>query len=264
MKHIYKLMLVLIVIAIVLTACGPQKPANKLEAVKQAGKIVVGTSADYPPFEFMNKDKNDFDGFDIMYIREIGKRMNLKVEIVDMPFDSLIAAVQEGKIDMAIAAFNYDEERDKKVDFTDFYYTTKDCFMVGEGSGITIKTKEDLAQYILAAQTGTTEDSWFKENMVDTKLVPEDKYFSYDRADQGALDVKSGRVQVMMADCNPAYALAKQLGGISVQETDIVQPPALGMVIPEGAKELAAELNKYIKAMQDDGTVTKFAEEYFK
>jgi polar amino acid transport system substrate-binding protein len=70
--------------------------------------VVVGTSADYPPFEFVD-EAGITTGFDVELMNEIGKRMGVTVEWTDMPFDSLIAAVQEGKIDMSIAAFNYDE-----------------------------------------------------------------------------------------------------------------------------------------------------------
>ncbi len=55
-----------------------------------------------------------------------------------MPFDSLIAAVQEGKIDASISAFNYSEERDKIIDFSDAYYTSEDAFTVADGFAGTI------------------------------------------------------------------------------------------------------------------------------
>jgi ABC-type amino acid transport substrate-binding protein len=132
MKRIVTVVLLIALLALLASACGPSKPANELEKVKQAGKIVIGTSADYPPFEFVDESGN-MVGFDIDLANEIGKRMGVEVEIVDMPFDSLIASVQEGKIDISIAAFNYTEERDKTVDFSDAYYYAEDGFLVVEG-----------------------------------------------------------------------------------------------------------------------------------
>jgi len=111
----------LVAISLLLTACGGGA-ANHLAAIKKAGVIKVGTSADYPPFESVDANGNKF-GFDVDLMTEIAKRLDIKLEWVDMPFDSLIAAVQEGKIDASISAFNYSEERDKTIDFSDAYYT---------------------------------------------------------------------------------------------------------------------------------------------
>ena len=112
MKRVVVFISLLAAIGLVLSGCGPAKAANHLEAIKQAGTIKVGTSADYPPFESVDANGNKV-GFDVELMTEIAKRLGVKLEWVDMPFDSLIAAVQEGKIDASISAFNYSEERDK-------------------------------------------------------------------------------------------------------------------------------------------------------
>jgi ABC-type amino acid transport substrate-binding protein len=67
-----------------------------------------------------------------------------------------------------------------------------------------------------------------------------------------------------MADCVPANALAAQTGGLKVIENNLTEPAPIGMIIPDGAKELQAELNKQIKSLIDDGTIDKFAQQYFK
>ena len=156
--------------------------------------IKVGTSADYPPFEFVDGSGNK-TGFDVDLMTEIAKRMGVKLEWVDMPFDSLIAAVQEGKIDASIAAFNYSEERDQNIDFTEQYYLSEDAFIVGEAFADTIAAPEDAAKYKVGVQTGTTQDSWLTENLVDTGMLSEENLFRYDRADQAALDLKNGRIE---------------------------------------------------------------------
>lgn len=111
MKLTWKVLAVVVLISLVFSACASQA-ANRLEAIKAAGVIKVGTSADYPPFEYVDANGNKI-GFDIELMEEIARRMGVKLEWVDMPFDSLIAGVQEGKIDISISAFNYTEERDQ-------------------------------------------------------------------------------------------------------------------------------------------------------
>ena len=87
MKKILFLGSIIMVLAFMLTACGPKEPANHYEAITQTGKMVVATSADFPPYEFVDEDGN-ITGFDVVLIKEMGARMGLEVEVIDMPFDS--------------------------------------------------------------------------------------------------------------------------------------------------------------------------------
>lgn len=95
--------LVLVVLTAALIAgCAGQKAESVLDKIKTSGKVVVGTSADYAPYEFVD-DAGKITGFDVELMEEIAKRMGVELVWTDMPFDSLIAAVQEGKIDMSIS-----------------------------------------------------------------------------------------------------------------------------------------------------------------
>jgi polar amino acid transport system substrate-binding protein len=251
----------LALLLLIATACGPSEPANQLEAVQQAGKIVMGTSADYPPFESYD-EAGEMIGFDVDLMKEIGARMGIEVEIQDLPFDSLIASVQEGKIDIAVAAFNYTEERDKSVDFTDAYYYAEDGFLVAETFAGEITAPEDAADYILGVQTGATADSWVTENLVDTGLMSEDNLFRYERMDQAALDVKNGRIEILITDYIPAQALAEAVGGLKVVYHEEISTGPVNIITPEGSTELTGELNKIIQAMLDDGFIEGLAKEH--
>jgi len=252
----------LIVMSIVLTACASSASGSHLDAIKEAGTIKVGTSADYPPFEYVDASGKK-TGFDIELMEEIAKRMDVKLEWIDMPFDSLIAGVQEGKIDASISAFNYTEERDQVVDFTDPYYNGEDAFTVAEGFTGVIEDPEDVAAYKVGVQTGTTQDGWLTDTLVGGGLMPEGNLFRYERADQVALDLKSGRVDVMMADYIPAKALAEQLGGLKIAFVGVVSSGPMNIVIPQGDTELAQEMNTIIKQLLDDGFITELAIKYF-
>jgi polar amino acid transport system substrate-binding protein len=247
--------------ALALSACAPEKPANHLEAIKQNGVIKVGTSADYPPFEYVDSSGN-MTGFDIDLMNEIGKRIGVKVEWVDMPFDSLIAAVQEGKLDTAISAFNYSAERDETIDFTDPYYTSEDSFMVpADFSGAVVKP-EDVVAYKVGVQTGTTQDSWLTDNLVATGQLPEGNLFRYDRVDQAVLDLKSGRIDVLMSDYVPAQALAKQQGGLEIVYHGVLSSGPMNIVIPEGDAALASAINTIIRQLHEQGIIDKLAIQY--
>src|SRR5512134_3207348 len=168
MKRVVVFVSLLVAVSLVLAGCGASKAANHLEAIKKAGVIKVGTSADYPPFESVDESGNKV-GFDIELMTEISRRLGVELEWVDMPFDSLIAAVQEGKIDASISAFNYSEERDQMIDFSDAYYTSEDAFTVAEDFAGTIAGPEDIYTHKIGVQNGTTQNDWL------TALVDEGK-----------------------------------------------------------------------------------------
>jgi polar amino acid transport system substrate-binding protein len=251
----------LVAISLLLSACAGGA-ANHLSAIKKAGVIKVGTSADYPPFESVDANGNKV-GFDVELMTEIAKRLGVKLEWVDMPFDSLIAAVQEGKIDASISAFNYSEERDKTIDFSDAYYTSEDAFTVADGFAGTIAKPEDVASFKVGVQTGTTQDSWLTDNLVKDGALPEENLFRYDRVDQAMLDLKNRRIEVMMSDYVPAQALAKQLGGLNIVYHGVLSIGPMNIVIPQDDTELQKAINDIIKQLQDEGFIDKLAVKYF-
>ena len=262
MKRSMFFVAVLVALSLLLTACGGTSAANHLDAIKQAGVIKVGTSADYPPYESVDSNGNKV-GFDIELMTEVADRLGMKVEWVDMPFDSLIAAVQEGKIDASISCFNYSEERDKMIDFSNAYYTSEDAFTVADGFAGKIEKPEDVASYKVGVQTGTTQDTWLTDNLVAQGLLSEENLFRYDRVDQAMLDLQNGRIDVMMSDHVPAQVLVKQLGGLNIAYHGVLSTGPLNIVLPEGDKELQTAINDTITKLQSEGFIDDLAVKYF-
>jgi polar amino acid transport system substrate-binding protein len=275
MKKGLTLFVLVILLAGIVSACQPQAaapqattppepaaPASKLDAIKTAGKIKVGTSADYPPYESVDS-AGAYVGFDIELMAAIAEGMGVQLEWVDMPFDSLIAAVQENKIDLSISCFNYSEERDQQVDFSEAYYTSEDAFVVGKDFTGTIAKPEDVVAYKVGVQSGTVQDDWLTTNLVDTGLLKAENLSRYERVDQAALDLQAGRVDVLMADYVPANALVKQFEGFNIVLKAVLSTGPLNIVLPEGDAVLKAEVDKQIAALQASGKITELAEKYF-
>jgi len=279
------IMLAFIAASLVMSACGgapaaqptqpaaqptqptaqPTQPAaqtdGKLAQIRAAGKLIVGTSADYPPYESIDENGN-FVGFDMDLIRAVGEKLGVEVEIRDMPFDSLIASLQEGKIDAVIAAMQATAEREEKVDFTIPYRMTKDAFIGAGNTTLTLNKPEDAAGLTIGAQTGTVQEGWIQKNLVATGLTPADKVFSYERADQAALDLASGRLQLVLMDAEPALELAKQNGLKVLLITEETAEGGKSIAIPEGASDLKAELDRIIQQLIDDGTVKQLQDKH--
>ncbi len=244
MKRLNLVMIVVIALALVLSACGGAQPT----------KLVVGTSADYPPYESKDTATNEFVGFDMDLIREVGKRIGMEVEIVDMPFDSLIAAVQEGKVTAVIAAMQKSAEREEKVDFSEGYHTQQDAFLVKGDSPITMTKPQDAAKLKIGVQTGTLQEKWAVDNLIPLGTT-EDQIFRYERVDQGALDVASGRIDVLFINADPAAELAKNQGlKVALVTGDTVAAPQ-AIAVKKGSADLLKKINDALAAMQKDGTI---------
>ena len=230
------------------------------DRIQESGRIVVGTSADYPPFEFYT-DEFLLDGFDIALVYEIGNRLGLDVEIKDMAFDGLGAALQVEQVDMAISAISFTSERDAEVDFSNIYYVSEDAVLANAESGIdSIPSEEQLADVRVGAQTGTVYDNWLQTNLVDTGRMPQENLILYQNIDKAVEDLAQGLIDLVVLDLEPAE-LAEERGGVNVVGQGLNRQ-RFAMAVPNGASTLQSQLNQALFQLQGDGTVTRLLGDY--
>lgn len=140
----------------------PQQ-TTKIKTIKP-NVLTIGTNATLTPFEYLNEN-NQIIGFDIDLIKHIANKLDLKPEIIDMPFDAIIPAVESGKIDLGIAAITKNEEREKVVNFTNPYYISNQSILILNETKM--ETEADLDNKTVAVQQGTisqdTIESLIKE-----------------------------------------------------------------------------------------------------
>ena len=127
MKKIVCIVLAAVMAMALLTACAPQEAEEqtKLDAIQEAGVLVVGTSPDYPPYEFIVAGEDgsmETVGIDIWIAEDIAEALGVELKIEAMDFAGLDSALQMGTIDMIMAAYNPTEERAEIMDFSDVYY----------------------------------------------------------------------------------------------------------------------------------------------
>jgi polar amino acid transport system substrate-binding protein len=262
MKKIIKVVVLISALALVLGACAPKAPANRLGAIQQAGKIVVGTSADYEPWEY--KDENDnFAGADMDIMREIASRMGVDVEFQDLGFDALVTAVQEGKVDAAIAAMAATDDRRASVDFSMVYYAGDNVLLTTADSGIAFNDPKEIAKYKVGTQSGTIMYYWLEDNLVEPGLMSDDNISVYERNDQLALDLKAGRVDLALMDLEPGkqYMADPEFGFVEVWRGPM-DPNGQAIAIMKGETDLKAELDKNIQAMLNEGFIRDTLDKY--
>lgn len=106
-------------------------PYISRDVARANGTLIVATNAEFPPYEY--HESNQITGIDIDIMRAISDELGMDLQIEDMAFDSIIAALSSGKVDIGASGFTITEDRKKNVNFTDSYITTKQVIIVQDG-----------------------------------------------------------------------------------------------------------------------------------
>ena len=158
MKKAIALLLALVTL-LSLTACAGKEDtaSSALDQIKQKGELVVGTSADYPPYEFHTEvdGKDTIVGFDMEIAQAIADKLGVPLKIVDMSFDNLLMSLANDEFDLVIAGLTADEERRKTTDFSDPYLESKNLILVRAEDADKYASLDDLKGVKGGAQTGS-------------------------------------------------------------------------------------------------------------
>ncbi|EKQ50574.1 MULTISPECIES: ABC transporter substrate-binding protein [unclassified Clostridium] len=246
-------------ITISMVGCGSSSTAkkqNSLEAIKAKGKLVIGTSADYPPYEFHKEvdGKDKIVGFDIDIANELAKDLGVQVEIKDMAFDGLLVALQSDKIDMVFAGMTPTDERKQNADFSDIYYTATHRFILRSGEETSIKSMDDLKGKKIGVQKGSIQEGIAKDNFDAANIK------SLDKVTDLVLDLKNNKVDAVLAELPVAEINVQKNEGIAIAKDLVVKDPDGGSAIAmkKNSPELQAEVNKTIKRLQDEKKIDQF------
>ena len=212
----------------------PTQPAeNSWARIQAAGKMVVATSGDYPPFAFYDA-QYQLDGFDVALLKEIGIRLNIPIELKDIAFDGLGNAIQLGQIDLAAAAISITPERQAVFDFSNVYFNSSTSVLANQNSPLTSITSPDqIVSLRTGVQNKTVFQGWIQENLVDTGQMPASNLLIYQRADDAVNDLKAGRVDVVILDQAAADAYVAA-GGVKLVGQNLNQQ-LFGIALAKGA-----------------------------
>ena len=239
---------------------GEVAPADtSWEEIRATGRMVVGTSADYPPFTYYTGQEL-IDGFDIALMNEIGGRLGVQVEYRTYAFDTLMDALDRGQIDAAIAALSASPERAATLDFTNPYFVTRDAVLAYFTSPVAIDSLQDLAGYRVGVQQGSVYEHWLRRMLVDTGLTAAGNLVAYATIDAAVSDLTARRIDFVILDLPPAMMLERQVGlkvagqGLSEQ--------AFAVALPKGATALRAEIDRAIGQLRGEGRIVELAWRY--
>lgn len=217
--------------------------------------LTMATNATFLPFEYY--EEGAIVGIDAEVAAAIAEKLGMELEIMDMEFGAIVAAVQSGKTDMGMAGMTVTEDRLENVNFSITYATGIQVIIVPEGSPIT--SIDDLfaegAEYLVGVQQDTTGD------VICTEDFGDDRVMRYNKGTDAVLALTTGRVDCVIIDNEPAKAFVAANEGLSILETEYAVEDYAICVAKENT-ELLEQIDTALTELIEDGTVQTIIDKY--
>ena len=247
MKKIIALVLATLMIVCMFAGCGAK--GKTLAQVQEAGKLVVATSPDFPPFE--NLEGGKVVGIEVEIMELICKELGVELVIEQINFDAVLTGVQTGKYDCGMSGISVTPKREKNTLFTVPYCLAAQCIVVKADSSIA--SKADLEGKKIAVQTGTTAAEF---------CSAEGYELSQFEANQDAkLALTQGKVEAWVVDDLTAAEMCKGDDSVKILNENMTTEP-YAFAFAFGSEDLVAEINKTLEKLIADGTIASIFEKY--
>ena len=225
-----------------------------------AEKFIVGTSADFPPFEWVSA-KGEMIGFDLDVMRMIAVLEGYETEIQDIAFDSIIPAVIAGKVDIGASAFTITAERAQVVDFSSPYWTSDQAVLVRVDSELNIVTALMPGRKV-AAQRGTTGAFWVEDNLIAKGVAVE--LVLYETYSEAIMDLLAGRLDAVVQDQPAAEQVVLQYPGQITIAGVIKTYEQFGFLVAKGdPKGILPRIERGMQKLKETGAWDNLVAAYF-
>lgn len=266
MKQMVSALLLAAVLLLTLCACGSNSAgsstassataasADKLNTITN-GVLTLATSADFPPYEYYEGDT--ITGIDVEIAQAIADKLGLTLQIEDMDFNTIVAAIQNGKYDIGMAGLTVNEDRSAVVDFTDSYATGIQAILVPEDSPITSVDDllNNIGTYKIGVQLSTTGDIYACDDFGSENVE------EYTKGADAVLALTTGKIDAVIIDKEPAKSFAAANTGLKLLDTDYTVED-YAIIVQKGNSALKDAINKALAALKEDGTIQAIIDKY--
>ena len=267
-----------LILAVLMVATGVIAFAS---CAKEENVLVMATNAAFPPYEYKDGDK--IVGIDAEIAQAIADKLGMTLKIEDVEFGSVLTGVEMGKYDMGMAGITVTDERKEKMDFSNTYATGIQVIIVKDGSAIT--SLDDLfvfdeegnptalknTEIKVGVQQDTTGDiysscavdGWGFNDLNEDESIKTDRVVRYKTGAEAVAALKSGKVDMVIIDNEPAKSFVEANEGIHILEGDneyAVEDYAI--CVKKGDSELLAKINKALDELKADGTIAAIINKY--
>ena len=229
-------------------------------AAAYADTLTMATNASFPPYEYY--DGENIVGIDAEIAAAVAEKVGYELEIQDMEFDSIIAAVQSGKADFAMAGMTVTEDRLQMVNFSDSYATGIQAVIVKTDSPVT--TVDDLfaegANHTVGVQLSTTGDIYTSGDIEEAGLGTVQRF---PNGNEAVMALLNGKIDCVVIDIEPAKAYVAANEGLKVLDTEYAVEDYAACFAKENEDTLA-KFNAALKELTEDGTIQSIIDKYIK
>ncbi len=234
------------------------------QAVKDKGSIQVGTDAAYAPMEYFDTDGKTIIGFDKDLGTLLGAKLGVPLVYNNATFDGLITQVNSKRFDVALTAMSDTAERQKEVDFVD-YYLSGTVMIVKAGNPHGLKSVDDLCGQTIALQRGTVQDDYVTSDLspaCEKAGKGKVNVLAFDHESEAMLQIQQDRAVAGLQDYPVAVYSAKQSAGKYETVGDQVTAAPLGIAVSKEDTALRDALKAALQSAIDDGSYAKLLDTY--
>ncbi len=248
------LMGLLALLVLLLPGCSPKAApeTDALQRVRQAGELVIGTDATYPPFE--NKMGSELVGFDIALGEAIARELGVEPRWVNASFDGIFPALLSRKFDMVISAATITPERQKTLAFSDPYYD----------AGQVITVRREQKPLTLDALTGKTVGVQINTTghvMLEARKGIRLKKFN--SIDLAFLDLQNGRLDAVVNDAPTTRYMLKQSFPSLIVVGEPFTSEHYGIALHPEDQPLVTAVNQALATIRTSGEYDRIYAEFF-
>jgi ABC-type amino acid transport substrate-binding protein len=231
---------------------------GKLAKIKDAGRIVIGTSADYPPYEFrlLPEIEDDIVGIDIDIAEAIAADLNVKLEIKNIVFNNLFKELAAENIDLILAGLAPSENRQKIVDFSIPYYQAIQNMVIRARDKEKIKLLEDLRGKNVGTQTGSIQEDMARSMIVGANFITRPTI-------QKLIDeLASGKLDAVILEKPVADAYVfKNKDFLNLECNSDRTPLGSAVAVKKGDADLLARVNQILERLIRENRISQFVQD---
>lgn len=216
-------------------------------------KLYVGTDAtEFPPFEYI--ENGEIKGFDIDLIKEIGKLLDKEVIIKNIQFDGLIPALQTGKLDVVIAGMTVTTEREKNMNFSNPYYTSKQLLIMDKKTNL--DTLQSLKGHKVGVVLGCTGD------IIATGMQDSITVYRYNTTSESIMALNANKIDAVILDSEPAKNFVKNNPNLKYIDNELAKED-YAIAVGKENLSLVKDINAALETLKSNGIFQNLNKKYF-
>ena len=236
--------------------------AGSIEKIQNSGQLVVATNIGYAPYLGKTRDRKSvfprciYLGVDLAFAKQLANKLQVKLVVKNMNFDSILGTITSGNADIAIAGMTKTKEREKSVDFTQNYVKQINKVVVRKDSAPQYTAIADLAQSSIAVQKSTTQEDVVKEDIKPKQIV------ALSSLPDAFLNLAQGKVDAVVVDDTVADQYIASNSELTYADIDLPGTTETAMALTKGNQSLKSYVDKLIEQDKKDGSFDKWMKTY--